>query len=485
MTAGDRAIRSVVVAGAGIVGLSAAIAFARALPGVEVTVLETPPDPADPTELLAATLPTVHRFHAAIGLDELALVAGGIALHRLGTRFDQWSSSGASWFHTFAEHGLRAGPIPFHQMWLRAQAAGRAEPFHAYSAAATLAASGRFIHPAEDPASPLATFLYGLNLNPALYRKRLEQGAKGLSRLRGAIAHVERRSDGGVAALVLGDSRCVAADLYLDCTGPRAQVLGRISGEYEDWTNWLPCDRMVLSSEPVGAVQPFDQVRGESDGWVWDVPLPDQTLRARVFASVFGRQVTAGIPLRQGRRAAPWVHNVLGLGAAAVVLDPLHGAALHLVHSAILRAIQLLPGRDMHSIEVDEYNRRARLEDERVRDFLALHYLRSGRADTPFWRDCARRAPPESLARTLDQFARRGRLPFFEDESFTADSWLAVLLGMGVLPAAIDPVSLAVDRARAEQGMAALAARIAALPERFPPYHRMLAGMTARRGSGG
>ena len=94
MTAGDRAIRSVVVAGAGIVGLSAAIAFARALPRVEVTVLETPPDPADPTELLATTLPTVHRFHAAIGLDELALVAGGIALHRLGTRFDCYRDRG-------------------------------------------------------------------------------------------------------------------------------------------------------------------------------------------------------------------------------------------------------------------------------------------------------------------------------------------------------------------------------------------------------
>ena len=38
---GERAIRTTVVVGGGIVGLSAATAFALALPGTSVTVIET------------------------------------------------------------------------------------------------------------------------------------------------------------------------------------------------------------------------------------------------------------------------------------------------------------------------------------------------------------------------------------------------------------------------------------------------------------
>ena len=97
MTAADRSIRSLCVVGAGIVGLSAALAFARALPGLRVTVMETPPDPAALADRNIACLPTIHRFHAAIGLDELGLVREGIAFHHLGTRFENWSASGAPW----------------------------------------------------------------------------------------------------------------------------------------------------------------------------------------------------------------------------------------------------------------------------------------------------------------------------------------------------------------------------------------------------
>ena len=481
MTACDRAVRSVVVAGTGIVGLSAAIAFSRALPTVEVTVLETPTGSCDPTEQLLATLPTVHRFHAAIGFDELRLVADGVALHRLGTRFDHWSASGGSWFHTFAEHGRKVGAIPFHQVWLRAHARNRAAAFHAYSVAAVLAEAGRFAHPSDDPSSPLATYLYGLNLDPERYHARLDQGAAGLSRLHGAIVDIERREDGAVAALVLDGGRRVMADLFLDCTGPRSLILGRVSPGYEDWSDWLPCNHVAVESEPGGALLPFDRVTADGEGWTWTIPLPDRTLHARVCGSLQEAGSGRVLSLQTGRHLAPWIHNVVGLGGAAVMPDPLHGAGLHLAHSAILRAIQLLPGRDMHPLEVAEYNRRARLEDERVRDYLALHYARAGRTDTPFWRSLAERELPEGLARTLAQFKRRGRLPFHEEESFTADSWLAALIGLGVLPEAADPTALSVEEARTEHGMAAHAQRIGSLPARFPAYDRLVAGMRTKR----
>ena len=479
MTAQDRAIRSICVAGAGLVGLSAAVAFARALPGARITILATPPDPAALADRLPASLPTIHRFHFAAGLDELDLVRSGIASHLLGSRFDHWSASGQPWYHVFDEYGMPAGGAPFHAVWQRVRENRRALPFHRYAAAAALAQAGKFVHPSPDPQSPLANFLYALRLDPDLYRERLRSAAATATWEQGEIGGVERRADGGIAALLLKDGRRIEADLYLDCAGPTAPLLHALDPRFEIWSEWLPCDRLVLGNEPAEAPAPFEAIEATGGGWRLRSPLPDRTLIAELSCSAFAESAPDAIALRCGRRPDPWIHNVLALGDAAVAVDPLHSTNLHLAQSAILRALELLPGRDCHELELREYNRRTAEETARIRDFLALHYLRSGRRDSPFWEAMAGRRLPDSLARTLEQFERRGRLPFFEEESFNRQSWLAALLGLGVLPLAADPLAAGVDLDRAGAAMEGLAERLAALAGRAPPYADLLARMRA------
>jgi tryptophan halogenase len=77
---------------------------------------------------------------------------------------------------------------------------------------------------------------------------------------------------------------------------------------------------------------------------------------------------------------------------------------------------------------------------------------------------------PDSLAHTLDQFETRGRLPFYEEETFEPQSWLAVLAGLELLPRAIDPVSARMELEPVAHSMAALAQRLADLPSRIPAY---------------
>lgn len=485
MRAQPRAIRSICVAGSGIVARSAALAFARALPGVELTILDSGEAPG-PIDRAPASLPTIHRCHRAIGLDELDLVRAGIATHLLGTRFERWSSTGAGWFHGFGEHGLPAGDVPFHAVWHQA---GRPLPFQNYSAAAVLAEAGRFAHPSPDPNSPMGRFLYGLRLDPDRYLERLRAATAGLPQVTGRLLGAERRSDGGVAALHIEGGRRIEADLFVDCTGQGAALLSSLDEAFEDWGRWLPCDRFRFGSEPAEEPTPTDRVEAVESGWRWRSPLPDRTILIEASSSAFAGE-TAGeaagepVPLRAGRRPSPWIHNVLALGEAAVAVDPLHGAGLHLAHGAILRALELLPGRDCHPLELAEYNRRTGQEVVRVRDFLALAYLRSGRADTPFWRALAQEAPPATLARTLEQWVRRARLPFMEEESFDKDSWLAALIGLGVAPDHLDPAVGGVDIDRARQAMEGYARRLAELPQRLPPYREVLTRMSSTARSG-
>lgn len=453
----SRTIRSICVVGDGIVGLSAALAFARALPAAVVTVVPMATDPAALADLLPFTLPSVGRFHAAIGFDELDLVRRGIAQHHLGTRFDE--GGGNLWHHGFGDVGRPEGAVPFHQLWLRAHREGRAAPFDAHCTASVIGAAGKFVHPSHDASSPLSSYLYGLRLNPARYRAALLDATAAIPRANGEMRGVERGADGSIAALLVGDER-VEAGLFIDCSGPRTLVLSELDPAFDDWSPWLPARSIALSWKDGGGLDPIDHVRRTDDGWHLHTAVSGATLD---LGLVDGSE---GPTLRPGRRPASFIANVVAFGDAAIAVGPLLGTNLSLAHSAILRAIELLPGRDCHPLELAEYNRLTVQEHIRVRDLLALLET----TDT---------FPPETLARTLTQWRARGRLPFFEEESFTSSSWTQVLIGRGIMPDATSPLAQSVDPDAAANAMADFAQALADLAQDLPPYPAYLAQMGA------
>jgi tryptophan 7-halogenase len=461
----EHAIRSVAIAGGGIVGLSAAIAFARVLPGTSITLVETSPDPAALSDLLPTARPGVARFHPLIGLDETDLVGSGIATYHLGSMFERWPQTREPWTYAFGQYGKPADAIPFDQIWVRAHRAGKALAYDRYSVGAALARAGKFIHPAKDSEFIGSRFQYGLRFDPDCYRERLrsQAGAANVVLQSGDIGEIEPREDGGIAALQLTNGTRVEADLFVDCTGPSARLLTALDDSFEDWSDWMPFGRVALGSGPADAPPPTaDRVAADDDGWSAEWPLSGRTMNARIGND-------EGVPIARGRRLRPWVHNVLALGDAATALDPLHGFHLELAHGAILLALELLPTRDFHPVETAEYNRRAELLTRRVRDFIALHYVRSG------WTNAE---PPDSLARTLDQYEHRGRMPFHEEESLSRDSWTAALLGLGVIPRHTDPQALAVALDQAVPAMQKLAGEIDQAVASVPSYADYLARIT-------
>lgn len=456
------AIRSVLIVGDGIVGLSAALAFSRALPGVEVRVLSLPPDPAALADHFPATLPAVGRFHASIGLDELDLVRRNVAVHQLGTCF---TDAGGNWCHSFGDVGRGEGAVPFHQIWLAAQRSGAVLPFGAYSAASVSGAAGKFVHPSGNPGSPLATYLYGLRVNPLRYRQLLLEAARDVPNLSGDLIAVEQAQDGSVTGLRLDDGTRLEADLYVDCSGAAASLISKVADAFEDWSDWLPARHISTAWERSAKLEPLSRIEELPDGWQITAGTPGTCLTATVRS----RETPGSTAIRPGRRRDAFVGNVLAIGDAAIALDPLQGANLSLAHSAILRAIALIPGRDLHPLELAEYNRLTALEADRARDFHVLFQSQlDGVAE-----------PPASLARTLTQWRSRGRLPFFEEELFTESDWLQMLIGRGIMPGEVAPSAKAIDPNAAARAMAELAAELAALAERLPPYADYLAHMRA------
>lgn len=494
-----RAIRRVVVAGGGIVGWSAACALKRQLPMLDVTVVASDPAADALADRMVPTLPSIVEYHRDLGLTEADTVVRANSGLRLGTRFEGWAVDRGDYVHAYGDYGRQIGPSAFHQHWLRA--GGDADSFDSYSAAAAIGTAGAFAHPRDTREPILPPFAHGLHIDPVRYREMMRAYALHLrvAERAGEVADVMLGGEHGfVQALVLGNGELVEGDLFVDATGPNAVVRGRLDARREDWSKWLPADRIVFADDaPPEEPQPLDRCIAVESGWRWEVRAPGRSSHGLVYSSLYLKDSKAWqllheaagcepsgdpVTIGAGRLAKAWVRNCVAVGDSAVSVEPLEWTNLHLAHSAIDRLVAMLPDSDCSAVELWDYNRQCAAEADRVRDFLILHYVVAQRPSHGIWRNSAAVEPPASLAHTLTQFRQRGRLPFYEEETFTRDSWAAVLLGQGVIPNRIDPLIDAVPEEETRHAMAKLRRSIDALVRAAPPLPQYLQQLRTEAG---
>jgi tryptophan halogenase len=339
-------------------------------------------------------------------------------------------------------------------------------PFDHFSPLAEMARAGRI------PSGSTPDIQAGLQLTTFRYREMMRAYALhlGVHETRGQIIDVSLHSDNGmVKAVHLPGNEQITADLYLDCSGPAAILRSRVRSDFVGWSSWLPCDRLQVSEgNPVAQVQILDRITVSAAGWRWSASSPERSSKGLAYSSAHARdgdleqelldlesKNDETIEIGQGRWADLWVGNCVAIGDAAVVIEPLEWSNLHLAHSQIDRVVTMMPSSDCNPIEIAEFNRQCAAEADRVRDFVCLHYVCSRRHE-PFWKDARSITPPESLAHSLSLFSERGRLPFYEEETFSRDSWLAVLLGQGFEPRAIDPLAEVVSPGQASRAFASM-----------------------------
>jgi tryptophan halogenase len=490
---GIERVRSIVVVGGGVAGWLAAATLSRLLKPTfcSVRLIELPP--RTDGAFSAVALPSFHRLNQLLGIDESDLLRKTSGAFSLGARFSDWGRLGERYFHTFGSIGTKLDAVPFHHYWLKL-CQGEGSSIEDYSTASMAARLGRFAPPTSGRASFLASYAYGYHFHAGLLAAYLREYAQdhGVSRIEGDVVEVHRRGeDGFVEGLQLEDGSRVVADLYLDCVGPRGVLFQRaLNDGYEDWSQWLPCDRAVSvlcagSSE----LAPYSEATAQRSGWSWQIPLQQYFDHGQVYSSGFMSDAAAaerlltdlpGAVLEEPRRlqwsaGRPrkfWERNCIWLTGCGV--EPLESTGLHLVQTGITRLISLFPVRLFSPDDVDEYNRLATLECERIRDFLILHYKATARADSPFWEHCRRMQVPDTLRAKIELFQSCGRVALFDEEHFGEDSWLAVLLGQGVSAQDYDPLADVLDVEEARQALSRMRSMIQADVSTLPTLRQFI-----------
>ncbi|MEN9855736.1 MAG: hypothetical protein RLZZ157_862, partial [Pseudomonadota bacterium] len=409
-----------------------------------------------------ATIPPIRTFNETLGIDERAFVSETKGSFKLGIEFVDWGHLGNRYFHPFGPHGRAFDIVGLHHFWLKARAAGDTTSFDDFSMAWALAQRGRFTRPSADPRSVMSTFDYAYHFDAGLYARYLRSysEARGVVRREGKINHVRLHGETGfVEAVQLEDGSEITGDLFIDCSGFAALLIGKALGVgYEDWSHWLPCDRAVaMPCAKTTDILPYTRSTAREAGWQWRIPLQHRTGNGYVYCSQFLSDTHAEETLRAnldgpvlgepnrlrfttGRRSKFWERNVVAIGLSSGFLEPLESTSLHLIQAGISKLLALFPQRDFAPLIVDEYNHIAATEFERIRDFLILHYKLTQRDDTPLWRYCAAMSVPDTLALKIEHFARYGRHIARDMDLFGLPSWLAVHIGQGNIPEDVDPL---------------------------------------------
>ena len=489
-------IHHVVIVGGGTAGWMAAAAAARFLDDGQRRLTLVESDAIGTVGVGEATIPSITNFNNLLGIDEADFLRATRGSYKLGIEFVGWDRPDARYFHPFGSFGRDIQGLNFHQLWLKLRERPGIGPIDGYSATTLAAAANAFGHPMPDPRSPLSGMALAYHIDATLYaaflRRRAE--ADGVARVEGRIVAVKRGDDGDVAAVRLEDGRRIAGDLFVDCSGFRSLLLGETLGVgFEDWSHWLPCDRAIaVPTARTEPVLPYTRATAHEAGWRWRIPLQHRTGNGIVYSSRFladdaaERLLLAGLdaeptaPPRRlsftaGCRTRLWERNVVALGLAGGFLEPLESTSIHLIQQGISKLFALFPDRGFSAVERDEYNRQMGDNYRSIRDFIILHYHATARDDSPFWNHVRTMDIPDTLRRKIALFRQKGRIFRYEDELFSVPSWVAVMLGQGVVPDGYDPVVDALDEERVTAALRQMRAATAAAVATLPPHGAVLA----------
>jgi tryptophan 7-halogenase len=460
------AIRRIVIVGGGTAGWITAGVIASRFPnrgeqGISVTLIESRVQP--PIGVGEGTWPTLRATLKQIGVSETDFLRECDASFKQGSRFVQWVDGRETdeYSHPFTlpvgheERNL----APY---WLE-QPDGR-------SFAASLCFQAEICRHALAPkqiTTPEFTGLanYAYHLDAGKFAPFLQKhcvNKLGVKHVYDEIIGVEAHDNGDIAQLITKSGTALAGDLFVDCSGFAALLIGKHCGvPFLPTKQWLFIDKAWAVQIPYPSEEtPINSATistAQSAGWVWDIGLTTRRGVGYVYSSPYLSDEAAldelktylqvrgdlnpelsyrKIDINSGYRREFWVGNCVAVGLSAGFLEPLEASAIVMAELSAKSIANLLPSCRQGMGQASRiFNDTFRYRWERIVDFLKLHYALSQRTDSRFWID--NRAPesiPDSLRAGLDFW--RDHCPWHEDfshreEVFSAASYQYILYGMG------------------------------------------------------
>jgi len=480
-------LKSVCIVGGGSAGwLAAAVIAARHRTGhpddIEVTLIES--EAIGILGVGEGTWPTMRNTLRKIGVSETEFFRECNASFKQGAKFSGWATGAADDFYyhplVLPEGFPSLDLAPF---WNHYATGNEAVPSFSDAVCFQEAVCEKGLAPkliTTPEYGCVANYAYHLDANKfAAFLKKHCVEKLGVRHVVDDVEEVVLDQTGDVSHLRTAKSDELRADLFVDCTGFRALLIGKALG-----VPFRPCDDVLFIDRALAVQVPYDAPdqdivphtlsTAQKSGWVWDIGLQNRRGVGYVYSSAHSSAEAAEaelaayvgpaidtlqpreIRIQSGHREQFWKGNCVAVGLSAGFLEPLEASALVLIELSVEMISAMLPAtRDTMDITARRFNEVTRYRWDRIIDFLKLHYSLSQRDDSAFWRDNRDPASiPDSLQEQLALW--RYRAPGDQDfssnnEMFPAASYQYVLFGMGFKMDLSGRSYLVQDGARAEE----------------------------------
>ena len=444
-------IQKVLVLGSGSAGLIAAISLKKKLPKLEVRVVRSSDiGVIGVGEGTTVSLPTYL-------LDELKLgharfYSQAEPTWKMGIRFHWGPRDYFDYPFAFQLNGQWrhfSRPCGYYSD----------ENFHGIGiGSALMEANKAFPRNIKAGGGPDFSIPFGFHIENVKLVQTLESIAQelGVAFIEGKMSRAER-GPSGISALLLEDGQRLEADFFLDCSGFRSELLGRVLGEeFVDYRRSWFCDRAVVGGweRTTETILPYTIAETMDAGWAWQIEHEHHINRGYVYSSQAISDEAATeeflrknpkapktprvVKFRTGRYRRMWVENVVAIGNSAGFVEPLEATALMTVARQCKNLIMLWEDAALHPTETMRslYNQLSGETFDDTRDFLALHYKLNTRLDNEFWRHCREDTEMGNLGQLLDFYHENGPslmniycLPSQDRNIFGLEGYLAILVG--------------------------------------------------------
>jgi tryptophan halogenase len=247
-------------------------------------------------------------------------------------------------------------------------------------------------------------------------------------------------TENGIDFITLSDGSNVHADLFVDCTGFKALLIGEylkepfVSFEKELPTNRAWAIQLPYSDNKEEELINYTTATALSSGWVWAAPLWSRIGTGYVYSDKFispedaleefkehlrevrgTERITDDLKFRDisfnaGIRERTWVKNVVSIGLSASFLEPMEGNGLYSIHEFVIRLVKILGKGFINQWDRDSYNWVINDMTLGFKEFIQSHYFLSKRSDSEFWQYMTETSPVEKLFDKTVEHTRVKRL---------------------------------------------------------------------------
>jgi tryptophan halogenase len=377
------------------------------------------------------------------------------------------------------------------------RANGKAQPIDHYSLATQMSRQHKFALPKNNSeAMDISRFAYAFHFDAVLFAQYLAKIAinMGVTHHEGVVTHVTQNPDSGfVESIQMADGASISGDFFIDCSGFKGLLIEQVLHTgYTDWSEWLPCNKaVVMPCESDGTYPTYTRSLAVEAGWQWRIPLQHRTGNGYVYSTGFISDDEAAtkllqnlegkpladpkyIPFLTGTRNKAWNKNVLALGLASGFLEPLESTSIYLVQASLRIFYSHFPQNGDYEKLAERANRMIMLNQERLRDFIILHYYLNQRKGEPFWDFCRDMKVPDTLTARIEEYRVSADINLDDLDFFKFNSWLAIFSGFDQLPNYYHPRVDTFDEALVEKELQNMSSGISSLLMNLPSHKEFI-----------